>query len=397
MNRAISPFRFRSRGTTLAVTAAAVLPSPHADAPSRGPRTRSTARGGRLARPVLDRAAFESLIVRERKRTDRSSEAFLLGRLVLDSNSAITTEASREAAIAAIGRVTRAGDVLGWLEPHRVLGVLMPEIHGDIPDAGKLTARLTDAVASPARASRTVPIGLHVYPAQRSMTTYAACPEPRPFRSGRELAFCAVKRILDVAGSLLLLLLLAPVFLLIAALVKATSPGPVLFRQLRVGYRGRPFVILKFRTMYVSASHALHDEYVTWFIRSSSRDGARGNGGLFKITRDPRVTPIGRVLRKSSLDELPQLWNVLRGDMSLVGPRPPIPFEVEQYQPWHLRRVMDAKPGITGLWQVVGRSRTTFDEMVRLDLRYARRSSLWMDIKILLATPAAVISGKGAC
>jgi len=110
-----------------------------------------------------------------------------------------------------------------------------------------------------------------------------------------------------------------------------------------------------------------------------------------------RITPIGHFLRKTSLDELPQLWNVLTGDMSLVGPRPPLPYEVEQYKPWHCRRVVDAKPGITGLWQVTGRSRTTFDEMVRLDLRYARTRSLWTDIKILLQTPAAVIAGKGAC
>ena len=108
------------------------------------------------------------------------------------------------------------------------------------------------------------------------------------------------------------------------------------------------------------------------------------------------MTAVGRILRKTSLDELPQLWNVVRGDMSLVGPRPPLQYEVEQYQPWHRRRVLDAKPGITGLWQVSGRSRTTFDDMVRLDLRYAKTSSAWTDIKILLATPAAVIAGKGA-
>jgi lipopolysaccharide/colanic/teichoic acid biosynthesis glycosyltransferase len=112
---------------------------------------------------------------------------------------------------------------------------------------------------------------------------------------------------------------------------------------------------------------------------------------------DPRITPIGHVLRKTSLDELPQLWNVVRGDMSLVGPRPPLPYEVEQYKPWHTRRVIDATPGITGLWQVGGRSRTTFEEMVRLDLQYAKTRSFWTDMKILLATPGAVFSGKGAC
>jgi lipopolysaccharide/colanic/teichoic acid biosynthesis glycosyltransferase len=137
---------------------------------------------------------------------------------------------------------------------------------------------------------------------------------------------------------------------------------------------------------------------VSSFIKSGSRrsSGADENG-LFKIVNDPRVTPIGRFLRRASLDELPQFWNVLIGDMSLVGPRPPLAYEVEQYQSWHRRRVMEAKPGVTGLWQVTGRSRTTFDEMVRLDLRYAKSNSVWTDIKILLATPRAVISGKGAC
>jgi len=159
----------------------------------------------------------------------------------------------------------------------------------------------------------------------------------------------------------------------------------------------KPFTMLKFRTMYLNADHGLHHEFVSRFIKANGTIHGPGHNEFFKLTNDPRVTPVGRILRKTSLDELPQLWNVLRGAMSLVGPRPPVPYEFEQYKPWHRRRVLEAKPGITGLWQVAGRSRTTFDEMVRLDLRYARTRSLWTDIKILLATPAAVISGKGAC
>jgi lipopolysaccharide/colanic/teichoic acid biosynthesis glycosyltransferase len=146
----------------------------------------------------------------------------------------------------------------------------------------------------------------------------------------------------------------------------------------------------------VHADPALHQSYVRAFIRTGATAAQGSTDAPFKIPDDPRVTPIGRLLRQTSLDELPQLWNVLRGDMSLVGPRPPLPYEVEQYQPWHYRRVLEAAPGITGLWQVTGRSRTTFDEMVRLDLRYARRSSLWYDLRILLATPRAVLSGRGA-
>jgi len=205
-----------------------------------------------------------------------------------------------------------------------------------------------------------------------------------------------IKRGVDVAGALTLLLLLSPVFLLIAALLKLTSPGSLLFRQERVGQWAKPFTMLKFRTMRVNADTRLHHEFVTRFIRSSAELSSVGRQALFKLTNDPRVTPLGRILRRTSLDELPQLWNVLRGDMSLVGPRPPLAYEVEQYRPWHKRRVVDAKPGITGLWQVTGRSRTTFDEMVRLDLRYARTRCLWTDLRILLATPRAVISGKGA-
>jgi len=187
------------------------------------------------------------------------------------------------------------------------------------------------------------------------------------------------------------------VFLVIAAAVKARSRGPVFFGQVRVGQRMKSFTMLKFRTMHMNADHTVHHEYVTRFINANASATNTGQPAFFKLTNDPRVTRVGHFLRKTSLDELPQLWNVLRGDMSLVGPRPPLPYEVEQYKPWHCRRVVDAKPGITGLWQVTGRSRTTFDEMVRLDLRYARTRSLWTDIKILLQTPAAVIAGKGAC
>jgi lipopolysaccharide/colanic/teichoic acid biosynthesis glycosyltransferase len=187
------------------------------------------------------------------------------------------------------------------------------------------------------------------------------------------------------------------VFLVIAALVRLTSRGPVFFRQVRVGEHAKTFKMLKFRTMYTGVDAALHQEFVTRFITASDSCNEPGKDARFKIAHDPRITPVGQFLRKTSLDELPQFWNVVRGDMSLVGPRPPLSYEVEVYQSWHRRRVLDAKPGITGLWQVEGRSRTTFDEMVRLDLRQAKKRSLWADIKILLATPKAVVNGKGAC
>ena len=169
-------------------------------------------------------------------------------------------------------------------------------------------------------------------------------------------------------------------------------------RQTRVGQFGRHFVLYKFRTMHVNSDQAVHREYVTKLIANQAeRKPAEGQGdGVYKLTNDKRITRVGRLLRRSSLDELPQILNVLKGDMSLVGPRPAIPYELEAYQTWHRRRVLEAKPGVTGLWQVTGRSLVRFDEMVRLDLRYAVSWSLWLDMKILLLTPRAVFRGAGA-
>jgi lipopolysaccharide/colanic/teichoic acid biosynthesis glycosyltransferase len=145
--------------------------------------------------------------------------------------------------------------------------------------------------------------------------------------------------------------------------------------------------------MYSNNDPSIHKEYVSKLIAG----GLDAKDGVYKISNDPRVTRFGRFLRRTSLDELPQFVNVLKNDMSLVGPRPPLPYEFERYKTWHKRRVLELKPGLTGPWQIAGRSRTTFDEMVRMDLRYALDRSLWMDIKILLQTPLAMFSGRGAC
>jgi lipopolysaccharide/colanic/teichoic acid biosynthesis glycosyltransferase len=208
----------------------------------------------------------------------------------------------------------------------------------------------------------------------------------------------ALKRVIDVLGSGLALLLLLPVLAVVAVAIKLTSPGPVLFRQTRVGQYGASFTCLKFRSMHAACDPAVHKEYVTRFIAGDVAPGASAGNGqtVYKLTRDPRLTPIGGFLRKTSLDEFPQFFNVLRGEMSLVGPRPPIPYEIEAYDVWHRRRLLEVKPGVTGLWQVTGRSRLRFDDMVRLDLRYASTWSVWLDLKILVRTPYAVFSGEGA-
>ena len=206
-----------------------------------------------------------------------------------------------------------------------------------------------------------------------------------------------LKRAVDILGSLFGIVLFGPLMLLIALVIKATSPGPVLFRQERLGFLGKPFTFLKFRSMKVNCDHSIHRQYVTKLINGQNDAINKGTTDqpVYKINDDPRVTWIGRFLRKTSLDELPQFFNVLKGDMSLVGPRPPIPYECDIYRRWHCRRVLEVKPGITGLWQVSGRSKTTFDEMVRLDLTYVRSWDLRLDVEILLKTLWTVVSTKG--
>jgi lipopolysaccharide/colanic/teichoic acid biosynthesis glycosyltransferase len=206
-----------------------------------------------------------------------------------------------------------------------------------------------------------------------------------------------IKRLLDVMGSLVGIILCTPLMLVTSVIIKLTSKGPILFRQERLGFLGKPFTFLKFRSMKVDCDESLHKDYVTKLINGDNDSINKGSADcpLYKLTEDPRITPIGKFLRKSSLDELPQFFNVLMGDMSLVGPRPPISYECDLYKRWHCRRVLEVKPGITGLWQVSGRSSTTFDEMVRLDLAYVRNWSLWLDIKIILKTFWAVLSTKG--
>jgi len=203
---------------------------------------------------------------------------------------------------------------------------------------------------------------------------------------------------MDVGGSALALIILSLIFLAIAVAIKMSSPGSVLFRHKRVGHYAVPFTFLKFRSMHSTNDPQIHREYVTRLIAGNvdSKVSANDTNGVYKITDDPRVTRVGRFLRKTSLDELPQFLNVLRGEMSMVGPRPPIPYELEAYDVWHRRRLLEVKPGITGLWQVNGRSRLRFDDMVRLDPRYAKGLSPWLDLKILLQTPRAVFSGDGA-
>lgn len=193
----------------------------------------------------------------------------------------------------------------------------------------------------------------------------------------------SLKRLFDILTALTALVIASPLMLLTAALIKLTSPGPVFFKQPRVGFMGNVFTMYKFRTMEVETDCGIHRDYVTDLV-SNGRPMA-------KIDNCQRLIPFGKIIRRLFIDELPQLFNVIRGQMSLVGPRPAIPYEVQAYHDWHMKR-LSAVPGMTGLWQVSGKNRLTFDEMVRLDIRYAHECSFFMDLKILLMTPLAIVS-----
>jgi lipopolysaccharide/colanic/teichoic acid biosynthesis glycosyltransferase len=213
--------------------------------------------------------------------------------------------------------------------------------------------------------------------------------------AGQSRSIAIARRIFDVVFALALILLLSPLLIGIALAVRLDSRGPALFRQRRVGYREREFTLFKFRSMRTDADPKSHQEYVTALIKG---EGSSSNGGgetLYKLAVDNRITGVGRWIRRWSLDELPQLFNVVRGDMTLVGPRPAIPYEVAEYPSWYRERFA-VKPGLTGYWQVSGRSERTYEEMVRLDIEYAKSRSLGLDLSILVKTPWVVLSRKGA-
>jgi lipopolysaccharide/colanic/teichoic acid biosynthesis glycosyltransferase len=204
------------------------------------------------------------------------------------------------------------------------------------------------------------------------------------------------KRAFDLVVATMMLIVLSPGMLVVSLLVKKSSSGPVLFAQERLGRDGKPFKFFKFRSMEHNSDDAIHRQFVAMFIGGDDDGCVDRNEGdqVFKMKLDPRVTPIGSLLRKTSLDELPQLFNIIMGDMSLVGPRPPIAYEIENYLPWHMER-LKAVPGLTGLWQVSGRSSVSFEEMVRLDIRYINNWSPWQDFKIILKTIPVVLQGTG--
>jgi lipopolysaccharide/colanic/teichoic acid biosynthesis glycosyltransferase len=357
---------------------------------------------------LLNENAFKRMVAVERKRTERTNEPFLL--MLLENKFHHNSKEKNELLIrleSILPLCHRDTDIIGWYKDQSAIGVIYTglivsnknSIMGAI--VKKVTTTLKQDLTSDQFAQ--VTISLHFFPDDWEYDSSGRPNNPALYpdllsSEHRRRSVLVIKRVIDVVCTSLILICSGPLFLVIALAIKASSKGPVLFRQQRIGQYGKAFTFLKFRSMYVNNDDSVHRDYVKKLIaneanRQMSNDKSHNS---YKIMDDKRVTSVGRLLRRSSMDELPQLLNVLRGDMSLVGPRPPLLYEVAVYQTWHRRRVLEVKPGITGLWQVTGRSRVQFDEMVRLDLRYATSWSPWLDFKILMLTPLAVIRGEGA-
>jgi lipopolysaccharide/colanic/teichoic acid biosynthesis glycosyltransferase len=357
-------------------------------------------------RRVLSEELFHRMISQERRRTERSHKPFLV--VLLDMGDELTPADSKSAlamSVDVLSLGTRETDVVGWYKNDLIVGVMFTEIDAEAKKdilatmLNRISMCLKDNLSFEQFSQLSV--SFHWFPEEwgngvpKRPSDSVLYPDLTEGRNARTLPR-SIKRLMDIAGSVVALVLFSPLLVMIALAVKVTSRGPVVFRQERLGQLGKTFTCLKFRSMHENNDLAIHREFMKHVIRGEYKGEKDENGQLVctKMTDDPRITKIGRFLRRTSLDELPQFINVLKGEMSLVGPRPPLAYECQQYDLWHRRRVLEAKPGITGLWQVNGRSRVRFDDMVRLDLRYARTCSTWLDIKILLMTPGAVLLGN---
>jgi exopolysaccharide biosynthesis polyprenyl glycosylphosphotransferase len=345
---------------------------------------------------ILSKGEFLEQMRFEKRRVDRSQAPLSMALFVL-GEELIRDAKKLRGFLVNLKRGTRETDIKGWLG-FRALGLLLPDTDG--PGAERCVELLNNN--GHRQPACTVVTG--TYPDQLFQEVLEQTDDQAKIfamdleeETGARSVQLALKRLLDLLGAFTALVLFSPFMLITALAVKFTSPGPIIFQQTRLGRRGKHFSFYKFRSMVAGNDDRVHREYVCRLINGENDQINQGEKErpLYKLKNDCRITKVGRIIRKLSIDELPQLFNVLKGEMSLVGPRPPIPYEVEKYKSWHLRRILEVKPGITGLWQVEGRSKTSFDEMVRLDIRYVQNYSLWLDIKILFRTVREVLFPKG--
>jgi lipopolysaccharide/colanic/teichoic acid biosynthesis glycosyltransferase len=345
---------------------------------------------------ILPRSLFLDRLRVEKRRSDRSKSSISIALFCFDGGKEEHFQQITNLLVS-LRKNTRETDVIGWVD-HDSIGLLLPDTN--VTGTQKCVDKIVNGNG---RLSCSVVTGTypdHLF--QQLLDDDQAQPDLFPLyleESVESAGFqSALKRGIDVAGSFVGLLFLCPLIMVTALCIKGTSPGPVIFKQTRLGQRCTRFAFYKFRSMYCGTDDQIHRKYVENLIKGNLDEINQGEKEkpLYKIKTDPRVTRVGKIIRKLSIDEIPQLYNVLKGEMSLVGPRPPLPYEVEKYEPWHLRRILEVKPGITGLWQVEGRSKTSFNDMVRLDLRYVQNWSLGLDLKILVKTVKAVLKPTGA-
>ncbi len=329
---------------------------------------------------------FRALVKYERTRSDRNGSVFSV--IVFDTQ--LEELDGLEDQLVKIAKFTRTIDCVGWDEGGHI-SVLLPDTMKEGADifGKKLVADFE------ANKGGALNYNIYSYP-ENWISNYGVAEiintkkknELNTIKSSIEELFVnripVWKRALDITGSALLLILTSPVLLLLALYIKLVSPGPVFFKQTRIGFKGMPFTFWKFRTMKYDNNQGFHGKHAQSFIKD-------GDVPMEKLDSfDPRIIPGGKTIRKSCLDELPQLWNIMKGDMSLVGPRPCIPYEAQEYLRWHTHR-FDTLPGLSGLWQVSGKNKLTFKQMIRLDIAYCRNVSLLGDIIIILRTPVAIL------
>jgi lipopolysaccharide/colanic/teichoic acid biosynthesis glycosyltransferase len=349
---------------------------------------------------------FSAAIRLEQARLDRNEHAFSL--VVFEAGDLRANAEVTQALVRSLSSRIRSTDEIGWFDDCHI-GVLLPYTSRD--GAQKFVDDISRAIGTGASPPQYT---IYSYPsdwysdnghgdsgqlyftdicgrwgtAERPLARASS----QQFKVGTPSTRGSLpiwKRAMDIAGSLFGLTLASPFLLIHVLILKTVSPGPIFFRQERIGYMGRPFKIWKLRTMDVSVDTSLHQEHVSRLINGANKMDS--NRPMVKLENDPHIIPGGKILRKMCLDELPQLINVFWGEMSLVGPRPPLLYEVNEFLKWQHRR-FDAVPGMTGLWQVSGKNRLTFSKMIRLDIQYSRRKTLLLDLTILLKTPLAIIS-----
>jgi lipopolysaccharide/colanic/teichoic acid biosynthesis glycosyltransferase len=364
-------------------------------------------RDAKIFNRVHSSREFASILHRERDRADRTGQEFSMAVFEV-GNGKRKTDAARNLVPILLHRI-RSTDAIGWLADG-LIGAALP--HTPPECAWKFVANVRKAYNGSAppecvmytypsswlpgddggpprdpRSLRKTPALGETGDSGMLFSRVDAADSARPIEELEPHVLFRIplwKRAIDILGSIVAIFLLSPLLLLVALLIRILSPGPVLFRQKRVGYLGRVFTMWKFRTMHVNADTNLHQDYLRELIRNEKEMTKLDHG------RDPRIIPFGNLLRATGIDELPQLINVLLGDMSLVGPRPCLPYEAYEYHPWQMRR-FDALPGLTGLWQVSGKNRTTFKEMMRLDIGYARKRAFLLDVLIVLKTIPAIV------